>query len=430
MLKKQSYISRDEIENLVENRIISKEAGAKILAELASKTTNDVGFWFWILPILGALLIVYGMTGLMGTAWDALSQMSQISILSITGVSALLLWIYTYRCHEKENMLAEITGIITSVVIIFELLFGMNLHDSVYITGAREFYILSLGFPVILWIMWSMRSLGAAIAYYAYMGSMFFADHHQVWPYPLVFILGLLPLCLAYYWYQNSKSIHLMLFNWAFTIVGIMYIVQYFWVDYIGLTIALVMSLFLVSFAKSKVSTNAFIAWRIFGLPSMLIIAGMSWEWVQDPQIENMTDIFYLWYAVGIIAVALVLKYIDLESCAKMVGYSMLVQLLVVLALLVSSFYYTSNKMMIATIYDVFLGLQGAWIIANGVRKKNLFFINLGVIFVIIFTFLLSMTYKEISNTEMSWILIGEGICFVMGNIFFSRRERIGKDEI
>lgn len=423
-------MSRDDIEKLIDNHVISKEAGARILSEFGKKAGDEVGFWFWILPILGALLIVYGMSGLLGASWAALSHISQITALSLTGLATFLLWLYAYRREDKGNILAETTGIIASVVIIFEIVFGMNLYNSAYLVGAREFYILSLAYPVILWIMWSMRSAGATIAYYAYMSSMFFADHGEVWPYALAFILGLLPVGLAYQWYQDGKAVRLMLFNWAFTITGILYIIQYFWTDYLGLCLALVTIVFLGSFVKTNVPSSSFIAWRVFGLPSILINAGLAWEWVQEPHLENMTFMFYIWFIVGIVALALFLKKFEFESCTKIIGYSMLMQLIVIFLLVIYSTYQPDHETIVATVYDVLLGFLGGWMIANGVRKRSLFFINLGVIFVMFFTFLLSMTYKGISNTQMSWILVIEGLLFVIGNIYFSRRDRVDKKEI
>ncbi len=445
MKQKQIQAILNELPLLLEKEIIDSTSFSKMKSyymSLLSKSKKNI--LFPIISSIAGLLIGSGIILLLAHNWDEISRSTKTIIAFIPLLTGQLLSIYSY-IKKKSLAWTEFSAIFLSLSVGSTIALISQIYNMPGDMEGFLFIWIILIFPVI----YIMKSLGVLLHYLVMI--IFWAAFAQYengqsalyW----IFFTAILPyfyLSLKNKISQNRKVVISWIVPINFLVgtgIAIEGVVPGLWILIYSLMVTM---FYLIGtlYYKKEVSLfhNPFKIIGITGIISLSYIftfkdvwVKIGWEYLQVSHSYNHT-IAYFDYVL-IILLFFISKYLfykirktkSIDNTKEIITFSIFPIISVITYLVVSSMYmydkiaFNESTFIPLIIFNLYLSINGALIIYQGVQSQLLYKINLGmgILLLIIISRFFDM---DISFTTKGVIFILLGFIFLFVNLYLSKK--------
>ncbi|WP_223548620.1 MULTISPECIES: DUF2157 domain-containing protein [Aestuariivivens] len=421
---------QNDIKELVEQQVISKESASKMEAYYQSKKVDVPNRMFTVFGVLGGLLIGLGIILILAHNWDDFSKSIKTSLAFLPLVlGQVFVGISIFK--NKNNVWKESTG----TLLFFVVGSCISLISQIYnIPGNFSDFILTwilLCFPLIYFL----RSHSLAILHIIFMtfyaadfGYSYLSNGKTPWYYLL-----LLGLVFPHYWqllkYKSAANIT-SIFNWLFPLslnivlgtfvhktseLGVlMYVVLYGIFYSIGK---------MPLFSNLKLRGNAYLVLGSLGTIYMLLLTSfdLMWETLKKIELVYSSQEFYITLFLLLIAIGVLIYGIAKQWISKidLTHYTFLIFTIVFFA----GF---NNKYIPLIIINLLILAIGILTIKKGADTFHFGISNYGLLIIAV------LIVCRFFDTDMSFVIrgilfLGFGLGFFLTNYFMLKRQKEGK---
>ncbi|NJO89361.1 MAG: DUF2157 domain-containing protein [Chloroflexia bacterium] len=354
-----------DLDELVENQIITKEIADGILSYYQSKKVSPQKRLFIVFGILGAILVGLGINLIIAHNWDDFSRPVKAFFAFLPLVIGQLACVFVIIKKYKSTAWRE--G--ASAFLFFAVGASISLISQIYnIPGDLSSFLLTWAL-LTLPLIYVMNSSFTSLLFIA--GITWYACETEYWTYPqreAWFYWGLLFAALPHYYllYKNKpKSNFIAFHNWMVSLSVIICLGSLAG-EYSELMFIAYMSLFgllfLVGnfkhFKYQKLINNAFLIAGSLGTIILLLILSFDWFWdeLSFSKLSSLNTLvspeFIATVLISVLAIVLLIKELRTSDIRKInsLNWTFLVFILVFLIGLATEFAYVLINLLILTI--------------------------------------------------------------------------------
>lgn len=409
------------------------------------------GQFSWGLAIAG-LLVLFGITILLGDTWKNYSLYIQLPLLGAFILMAIggTAWA-TYK-REEEGLFKEGVLLVSAfsfwIVSVFgpytlyKYMYGLEPGASIgrfaidTETWLVPLFLVSASLCIFL-AAYLNKSMSALILYYISLSygivelipymNRFFKDYYTAF-YVTYFVLICLSLALVIYWIRKEETKKVLLFWWFFFLCGLVYIVAMFVPSHYGILLSLVSMAYTIGVGKNKTNFSSFVGMRFFAIVGLLLGAifgssGLSMDWSFKGTTYLPLWSYWGFIAGAVIALVMALKWpMEKESRSTPVGIALFVSAVSLLHM--ANYFLHLDRLYIQYAYNGLLGVLAAYMILSGLSKDSLRIFNLGLLLLIAFTFSVLQVQWGFSIQVVGTIFVLEGLFFLICNTCLYRKNK------
>jgi uncharacterized membrane protein len=418
-----------DLEELVENQIISKNTAQDIQAYYQSKKTSPQKRLFIVFGILGAILIGLGINLIIAHNWDDFSRPVKAFFAFLPLVLGQLACLYVIL--KKYESTAWREG--SSAFLFFAVGASISLISQIYnIPGDLSSFLLTWAF-LTLPLIYVMNSSITSLLFIA--GITWYACETEYWSYPKEeawFYWGLLLAALPHYFvlYKNKpKSNFITFHNWMVSLSVIISLgslsgnyPQLMYIAYISLFGLLFLIGNFKQFISQKFINNAFLITGSLGTIILLLTLSFDWFWERLSFDEFgpgalIAPEFIVSVLFSGIAIALLIRELKRINFSEInsLTWTFLAFILIFIIGLATEFAYVLINLLILTI--------GLLHVREGAKKDHLGILNFGLLVITILT-VCRFFDDNISFVIRGVLFVGAGVGFFVANYLMIKRRR------
>jgi uncharacterized membrane protein len=418
-----------DLEELVENQIISKNTAQDIQAYYQSKKTSPQKRLFIVFGILGAILIGLGINLIIAHNWDDFSRPVKAFFAFLPLVLGQLACLYVIL--KKYESTAWREG--SSAFLFFAVGASISLISQIYnIPGDLSSFLLTWAF-LTLPLIYMMNSSITSLLFIA--GITWYACETEYWSYPKEeawFYWGLLLAALPHYFmlYKNKpKSNFITFHNWMVSLSVIISLgslsgnyPQLMYIAYISLFGLLFLIGNFKHFINQKFINNAFLITGTLGTIILLLMLSFDWFWEDLSSDEfGLGTLIASEFIVSILisgfGVVLFIRMLQKNNFTEVnsLTWSFLAFILIFIIGLATEFAYVLINLLILTI--------GLLHVREGAKKDHLGILNFGLLVITILT-VCRFFDDNISFVIRGVLFVGAGVGFFVANYLMIKRRR------
>ncbi len=419
----------NDLEELVENQIISKETADGIQAYYLSKKTSPQKRLFTVFGILGAILVGLGINLIIAHNWDDFSRPVKAFFAFLPLVLGQLACLYVIL--KKYESTAWREG--SSAFLVFAVGAGISLISQIYnIPGDLSSFLLTWAL-LILPLIYVMNSSITSLLFIA--GITWYTCETEYWSYSQQdawFYWGLLLAALPHYYllYKNKpKSNFITFHNWMVSLSVIISLgmlsdnyPQLMYIAYISLFGLLFLIGNFKQFLSQKLINNAFLITGSLGTIILLLTLSFDWFWKKlsldkfglntliAP--EFIVSIFFS--GIAIVLLLRELKRVNFSGINSLT-WTFLAFIMIFIIGLATEFSYVLINLLILAI--------GLLHVREGAKKDHLGILNFGLLVITILT-VCRFFDENISFVIRGVLFVGAGAGFFVANYLMIKRRR------
>ena len=419
-----------DLEELIEQQIISAETAEKIKAYYQKDGEHSNKILFLVFGILGALLVSLGIILIIAHNWDQLGRGVKTFLAVLPLLLAQAIGFYTLKQKYQSKAWREVSAIL----IFFAIAASISMVAQVYhISGDRLQFLLTwllLALPLI----YIFRSSFVSILYLVV--ALYFFNETHAWrnrandTMRMLYWL-LLALQLPYYFYLiktqpkgNFTAIH----HWL--IAGSVLVAlsgfesgsgDWMFLAYIGLLGVYVWLGYLPYFNSLKTYKNAYKLIGVLGLLGTLLFLSFNVFW-KHHRISGLTESLsfsVFWIFTGTILLQLFLQ----RRMSRQKNFNLKNPVLFLSAAIIFIYFIDLWMPVGAVLTNLTALFMGLYFIRKGNRMQNLLYLNFGMLIII------GLIIARFFDSNLSFVVRGIlfvllGLAFFMANYILLKRKK------
>ena len=419
-----------DLEDLVENQVISKEVAGNIQAYYLSKKTSPQKRLFIVFGILGAILVGLGINLIIAHNWDNFSRPVKSFFAFLPLIIGQLACVYTILKNYDSTAWRE--G--SAAFLFFAVGASISLVSQIYNIPGDLSDFLFIWMLLVLPLVYVMKSSISSLLYIA--GITWYSCETSYWNYPnehsyFYWILLLAALPHYYLLYKKAPQSNFITFhNWMFSLSVVICLgsiadnlTQLMYVAYISLFGLFYLVGNFKHFKAEKLINNAFLITGALGTIILLLTLSFDWFWerLSFSKFNSLNILiapeFIAALLISVLAIILLIRQVQKNEQFefKPLEWAFAAFILIFFIGFVTQFAYVLINLLILTI--------GLLTVREGAKKDHLGILNFGLLVITILT-ICRFFDDNISFVIRGVLFVGAGAGFFVANYLMLKRRR------